>query len=171
MRVRAPVRALGARAWAWVRRRVGVGGGVDGAAGGTGGGDTDGAEELGGASLAAPPRPPCAGLWDTPMVQVNGDLTTCCLDEGLENRLGNVTTTPLATLWSGETVHRWRVAQAEGRFADSGPLCTRCNWRSAGAVDRSRIEKYLADTGEADALARYRRLHTHAARDPDRQPR
>ncbi len=83
------------------------------------------------------------------MVQVNGDLTTCCLDEGLENRLGNIRETPLAALWNGETIHRWRVAQAEGRFADSGPLCTRCNWRSAGAVDADRLEKYMKDRGTA----------------------
>ena len=77
------------------------------------------------------------------MVHVGGDLTTCCLDERLENRLGNVTQTPLAELWTGPTVERWRAAQAEGRFADSGPYCTRCNWQSAGAVP-------------ADVLARWR---------------
>lgn len=106
-----------------------------------------------------PPRPACAGLWDTPMVQVNGDLTTCCLDEGLENKLGNVRDTPLAELWSGATLHRWRVAQAEGRFADSGPLCTRCNWRSAGAMDAARLEKYLSATGEEVARAAARARH------------
>ncbi len=68
------------------------------------------------------------------MVHVNGDVTTCCLDESLDNRIGNVRDTPLATLWSGETMERWRAAQLDGRFADSGPACTRCNWRSAGAV-------------------------------------
>ena len=34
-------------------------------------------------------RPPCAGLGSTPMVQVNGDVTTCCLDEHLVNNLIN----------------------------------------------------------------------------------
>ena len=29
-------------------------------------------------------------------------------------------------------MNQWRIAQMEGRFEDSGPLCTKCNWRSAG---------------------------------------
>lgn len=85
-------------------------------------------------STRAPARPPCAGLWDTPMVQVNGDVTTCCLDEHLENRIGNVNETPLAQLWSGPRIEAWRAAQVAGRFEQSGPYCTRCNWRSAGAL-------------------------------------
>ena len=68
------------------------------------------------------------------MVHVNGDVTTCCLDEHLDNRIGNVRDTPLAALWTGPTMERWRAAHLAGRFEDSGPACTRCNWRSAGAV-------------------------------------
>lgn len=103
------------------------------------------------------PRLPCAGLWNTPMVQVNGDLTTCCLDEHLENRLGNIRETPLAELWTGPKVHAWRVAQAEGRYADSGPLCMRCNWKSAGVVRPEEVEAYLRRTHEGAALDRFRR--------------
>jgi MoaA/NifB/PqqE/SkfB family radical SAM enzyme len=90
------------------------------------------------------------------MVQVNGDLTTCCLDEALENKLGNIRDTPLVELWTGPRVHAWRVAQAEGRFADSGPLCTRCNWRSAGVVEPADVERYLRDCGDRAALDRFR---------------
>jgi radical SAM protein with 4Fe4S-binding SPASM domain len=110
-------------------------------------------------------RPVCAALWDTPMVHVGGDLTTCCLDEGLENRLGNVRDTPLAALWEGETLQRWRQAQIEGRFADSGPFCTRCNWRSAGTMTAARVEDYLRVRGDTRALRHYHR-RTHARRHP-----
>lgn len=82
------------------------------------------------------------------MVHVDGTVTTCCLDEHLVNRLGNVRDTPLAEIWSGETVHRWRVAHAKGRFEESGPLCTSCNWRSAGAATPEEVEVYLQRTGE-----------------------
>ena len=78
-------------------------------------------------------RPPCAGLWNTPMVHVDGSVTTCCLDEGMVNCLGNLRQTSLQKLWNGETINRWRTAQVEGRFEDSGPLCSSCNWKSAGA--------------------------------------
>ncbi len=89
-------------------------------------------------------RPPCAGLWNTPMVHVNGDVTTCCLDEHLENKLGNLKETPLARLWYAPLVESWRLAQVEGRFEDSGPLCTRCQWRSAGAVSPERLAAWQA---------------------------
>ena len=94
-------------------------------------------------------RPACAGLWLTPMVHVNGDLTTCCLDEHLENRVGNVRDTALAALWNGATMERWREAQVEGRFGDSGPYCTRCNWQSAGAVPDDVLAAWRARRGDA----------------------
>lgn len=77
------------------------------------------------------------------MVHVNGDLTTCCLDEHLENRLGNVRDTPLRALWNGEKIERWRMAQIEGQFDQSGPYCTRCNWQSAGAYSPEAVAAYL----------------------------
>ena len=88
-------------------------------------------------------RPPCAGLWNTPMVHVDGSVTTCCLDEHMENRIGNLRESSLQELWHGERMNRWRVAHMEGRFADSGPLCTRCNWRSAGAYPADKADSWL----------------------------
>ena len=91
-------------------------------------------------------RPPCAALWNTPMVHVDGNVTTCCLDEHLENKLGNLKETPLAKLWNGETIHAWRLAHARGDFAASGPLCTRCNWQSAGSYPQEKVDAYLKKT-------------------------
>lgn len=76
------------------------------------------------------------------MVHVTGDVTTCCLDEHLVNRLGNVRDTPLAELWTGPTIERWRRAHAEGRFAESGPYCMKCNWRSAGALSPEKLDAW-----------------------------
>ena len=87
-------------------------------------------------------RPPCAGLWTTPMVHVNGDVTTCCLDEHLVNKVGNITEQSLTEIWQSEEINAWRLAQVEGRFEDSGPLCTRCNWRSAGAYPSEAAEAW-----------------------------
>ena len=88
-------------------------------------------------------RPACAGLWDTPMVHVNGDVTTCCLDEHLENKIGNLAEESLDKIWNSEKMNRWRAAQIDGRFEDSGPLCLRCNWRSAGGLSDARAEEWL----------------------------
>ena len=77
------------------------------------------------------------------MVHVDGRVTTCCLDEHLENCLGNLREQTLDELWNGETMESWRLAQVEGRFEDSGPLCTRCNWKSAGAWPPDRISAWM----------------------------
>ena len=90
------------------------------------------------------------------MVQVDGTLTTCCLDERLENRVGNVRETPLAALWEGARLHGWRVAQAEGRFEDSGPYCMHCNWQSAGAMPREALIAWAERKGLAGLAARLR---------------
>ena len=79
------------------------------------------------------------------MVQVNGDVTTCCLDEHLENKLGNLADKSLHEIWCGDTINRWREAHIEGRFAESGPLCNRCNWQSAGGYPREKAQKWLKE--------------------------
>ena len=77
------------------------------------------------------------------MVHVNGDVTTCCLDEHLENRLGNLRESTLSELWNGDTLNAWRLAHIEGRFSESGPLCPRCNWQSAGALPEDKARAWL----------------------------
>jgi radical SAM protein with 4Fe4S-binding SPASM domain len=104
-----------------------------------------------------PARKPCAGLWNTPMVHINGDLTTCCLDTALENRLGNLAEQTLDELWNGSLIHSWRLAQIQGRFEESGPACTKCNYLSAGSYPDHRIQAYLEKTGEAAILDEFRR--------------
>jgi len=78
------------------------------------------------------------------MVHVDGGVTTCCLDEHMENRVGNLTQQSLSEIWHGATMNQWRLAHLEGRFEDSGPLCTRCNWESAGAVPPQDAADWLA---------------------------
>jgi len=109
-------------------------------------------------------RPPCAGLWNTPMVHLNGDLTTCCLDTKLKNRLGNLRENTLQELWHGDTLHRWRVAQILGDFEGSGPYCSSCNWRSAGTYPDHNLEAYLIKAGDAEVLETFRAM-TRARQD------
>lgn len=100
-------------------------------------------------------RRPCSGLWDTPMVYVNGDVTTCCLDQHLENNLGNLTKKPLQEIWHGKTNHAWRLKHVADDYAGSGPYCGRCNWRSAGAMPHDQVLAYLRKTGENEAANEY----------------
>lgn len=92
-------------------------------------------------------RPPCAGLWNTPMVHVGGEVTTCCLDEHLENRIGNLAEQPLVAIWNSDRINQWRLAHVQGRFQDSGPLCTRCNWASAGALPPDKASEWMSRIG------------------------
>ena len=94
-------------------------------------------------------RKPCAGLWKTPMIHVNGDVTTCCLDEHLENKVGNINQKPLSEIWSSSTLEGWRQAHLDGNYAQSGPLCGRCNWRSAGMLSDEEAEKYRSQSNNA----------------------
>ncbi len=101
-------------------------------------------------------RRPCAGLWNTPMVYVNGDVTTCCLDQHLDNKLGNMAEQSLSQIWNGPTNHRWRLLHVLDRYEESGPYCGACNWRSAGAMPHDKVTAYLEKAGETEALAAYR---------------
>ncbi len=100
-------------------------------------------------------RRPCAGLWNTPMVYVNGDLTNCCLYQHLENKLGNLNDKDFGSLWYGEEIHSWRVAHADDRYDESGAFCGKCNWKSAGAMPHEKVCAYLEKNGEDEALHRY----------------
>ena len=102
-------------------------------------------------------RRPCAGLWNTPMVYVNGEVTTCCLDQHLDNKLGNLTERSLHQIWNGTENHGWRVAQIGDSYEDSGPYCSECNWRSAGAMPHDKVLAYLETTEEHEALAEYKK--------------
>jgi hypothetical protein len=81
------------------------------------------------------------------MIHTDGRLTTCCLDEHMENTLGNLAEHSLAELWWGPRIHAWRLAQIQGRFEDSGPACVHCNWQSAGSYPPDKVAEYLARAG------------------------
>ena len=84
------------------------------------------------------------------MVHVDGEVTTCCLDEHLENKLGNLKEEPLSKIWAGEKIHAWRMAHIRGEFDQSGPLCNRCNWQSAGSYPPEKVKAYLEKHGEPE---------------------
>ncbi len=84
------------------------------------------------------------------MVHVGGEVTTCCLDEHLENVVGNLREQSLHQIWNGDTMQAWRQAHVEGRFAESGPLCDRCNWRSAGAYPADKVAAWLRSQGRGE---------------------
>ena len=95
-------------------------------------------------------RPPCAGLWNTPMVMVTGEVTTCCLDEHLANKIGSLRDQSLDSLWNGALMKSWRLAQVVHDFNGSGPLCGSCNWRSAGSASPLLVWAWLSKLERED---------------------
>lgn len=90
------------------------------------------------------------------MVHVDGSVTTCCLDEHMENCIGNLRETPLSALWNGDRMNAWRRAHVIGDFAASGPLCPRCNWRSAGSYPDDAVEAWVRRIGDDGLLELWR---------------
>ena len=78
------------------------------------------------------------------MVQVNGDVTTCCLDEPRERHREPQSNPHPRRAVERRDHDRWREAQIAGRFEDSGPLCPRCNWESAGAYPEDKVAAWVA---------------------------
>ena len=63
----------------------------------------------------------------------------------MENKLGNLGSQSLQEIWQGKTLNEWRIAHIEGRFSESGPLCDRCNWKSAGTYPREKAQNWLKE--------------------------
>jgi hypothetical protein len=63
----------------------------------------------------------------------------------MENKLGNLRQNTLLELWHGDKINSWRIAHIKGGFSESGPLCERCNWKSAGSYPREKSKKWLKE--------------------------
>jgi hypothetical protein len=89
---------------------------------------------------------PCSGLWKSPVVHWNGDLTVCTRDSGLAMHLGNLHRQPFSALWWGPEAEARRARVAHGDYADL-PLCARCFIpRSANytGITREEIARHTA---------------------------
>ncbi|GAB4318687.1 MAG: radical SAM protein [Candidatus Sumerlaeia bacterium] len=73
----------------------------------------------------------CRQLWDTLLVNANGDLFPCCLVADPAMIMGNVAETPLARLWNNERFVALRrfVVQTAAAAPDFPNLCATCSHR------------------------------------------
>lgn len=70
----------------------------------------------------------CLGLREQIAVLVDGTVVPCCLDSEGSINLGNLFTTPIATILASEKVKNIRSAFQRKRVAEN--LCKRCSYRS-----------------------------------------
>ncbi len=104
------------------------------------------------------PRKPCAAIFMTPVIQWNGDVTTCCHDPLMELKIGNVNETPLDELWYGEEMTKRRIAQIKGDFSYP-PRCLHCKNVDGIEITHEQVIEYLQNIKREDLIEQYVKRH------------
>ncbi len=99
-------------------------------------------------------RRPCPGLWKTPVIRWDGQLTVCCADVRGQIEVGNVAEADFDTLWNGPRMTRYRIWHILGQF-DRMPLCAGCGGINFYRMTDDEIRAYLARIGRLDLFPRY----------------
>jgi radical SAM protein with 4Fe4S-binding SPASM domain len=100
-------------------------------------------------------RRPCPALWRTPIIYRNGDVSVCCIDIYMKNKIGNVNEKSLNEIWNSELLKKWRIAQIEGKFEESGPICGNCGNAFGPFLTDKYIINYLKDIKRDDLINGY----------------
>lgn len=101
-------------------------------------------------------RPPCPGLWKTPVIRHDGELMACCAD--LENniKVGNLREASFRELWQGERMTQYRLWHIAGEFHRM-PACESCAGINFYTLTDSDIQAYLEEVGRVDLYEMYLR--------------
>ena len=99
-------------------------------------------------------RPPCPGLWKTPVIRWDGQLMACCADVDGEILIGNLRDADFDALWFGEAMTRYRLWHVEGRF-EQMPKCFHCGGINFYQVGPDEIREWLASVGRSDLFPAY----------------
>jgi radical SAM protein with 4Fe4S-binding SPASM domain len=82
-------------------------------------------------------RYPCPVLWFNPVVNWDGEVTTCCVNY-MRNELiiGDVKKQSLKEIWNGEKLRKIRQAHVKGDFSEL-PTCAKCTyWKKFADLGR-----------------------------------
>jgi len=102
-----------------------------------------------------PKRRPCSGLWKTPAIKWDGELTVCCFDPSMELSIGNLKNSSFDQLWHGETIEKMRKAHIKGEFDkvlthDGYKKCSNCCGLDTPFLSDTELELYKKETGFED---------------------
>jgi len=70
----------------------------------------------------------CPALGNTLMVDSNGEITVCCLDEEILNNIGNIDKIDLKEAINSPLIRRWINAQLKNNTPAMGPKCKDCTF-------------------------------------------
>jgi radical SAM protein with 4Fe4S-binding SPASM domain len=103
-------------------------------------------------------RKPCAAIFMTPVIQWNGDVTTCCHDPKIELKIGNINETPLDELWNSPEMTKRRIMQINGDFSYPSK-CLNCKNVDGLSITDEQVIDYLISNGREDLINNYATLH------------
>lgn len=101
-------------------------------------------------------RPPCPGLWKTPVIRWDGQLMTCCADVDGEIEVGNLADADFADLWFGPRMTRYRLWHVAGEF-EKMPKCHSCGGIGFYDLTPDEVREFLRSVGREDLFPAYLR--------------
>jgi len=91
-------------------------------------------------------RRPCPGLWKTPIINWDGEVTVCCFDVNMVLKVGNIKEQSLKEIWDSAQINYWRLCHIRGEF-DKIPLCAQCANLNAPTMKNADFVRYLLSRG------------------------
>ncbi len=70
----------------------------------------------------------CPALGNVLMVDSEGNITVCCVDEVLENKVGNLKEMDLKQALESEKLRKWIEAQERQDYKNMAPKCRNCSF-------------------------------------------
>lgn len=99
------------------------------------------------------PENECTWVWNSTMINWNGDVVPCCRDPHGRHVFGNAFETPLDEIWNGEAIKNFRrqIITDQGNIA----ICKLCSGYGVPKLSRSRslsfeVERHTYNSIEAD---------------------
>jgi radical SAM protein with 4Fe4S-binding SPASM domain len=88
-------------------------------------------------------RHPCREIYDSMIIDYNGEVRICCLDGYRETNLGNVFEDGLYNVWHGEELQRIRKIHETGEY-ENYKFCQTCEqWAGFKITKEKKDEKFL----------------------------
>lgn len=100
-------------------------------------------------------RPPCPGLWKTPVIRWDGQLMACCADVDGQIEVGNLKDATFEQLWEGPRMTQYRVWHILGEF-EKIPKCLYCGGINFYKMEPEEIREYLEEIGRPELYEVYR---------------
>ena len=87
-------------------------------------------------------RVPCELLYNSINIDYKGDVSLCCLDVFIEEKMGNVFDKGVKNVWLGEAFNKARSDHESGNF-NSIKMCRKCDQWANYKFDEKKKDNYF----------------------------